>query len=561
MELASTSDWVREIDWQAWDARVGSAAWVVHAGRIRERVAAFARFTRGASGVLYPVKANPSSALLSLLATEGAGADCATRYEIRLALWAGIPVERILYNSPVPDLDVARWLLALGGHVVIDDPRDLRRLDEDVRSNPEMVVGRVYVRLNPDLPLRYAQDAAYQTLTAHAARTGRFGLPSETLAEAVSGLALRISGLHVHVGTQMDHLEAFAATLSHLHDVADELRALGHPVSHIDLGGGLGIPFSEDAQFPSVDAFTDRLSALRRPEFTYAVEPGHALIGDAVVLLTRLLRLKTVRGKRWGIASVGTDRLAKVTLLDWRHRVHCAKGPLPSTGEDALAGPLCFAGDVLLPNTDLSGLEEGALLAVRDVGAYCAALNNHFNGRHDPPTWWLGPNDEACCVQREEPWFLDPVVAQATFKQRTTEPKQPRDVAEFQRLSSRYLREQAATDTYELQRVEQTGERSFVFTFNLSAEVPFVSGPFALRVAGDATIQAVLAVSGLEEKDRPVWGRTVVMDLRRPLEPTDGVAVRIDVSAAEQRADGRQSLLVRYDMGSGAIDGCMHIVF
>ncbi len=561
MELDSMSDWVRDIDWEAWDARVGSAAWVVHAGRIRERVAAFVRFTGDAAGVLYPVKANPASAVLSLLAAEGAGADCATRYEIRLALWAGIPAERIVYNSPVPDLDVARWLLAEGGHVVVDDLCDIERLDEDFRNHREGFVGRVFVRLNPDIPLHYAQDAAYQSLTAHAARTGRFGLPSEVLVGAAADLSLPIAGLHVHVGTQMDHLEAFEATLSHLHEVADHLRALGHPVAHIDLGGGLGIPFSDDAEFPTVDAFSERLGRLRRPEFTYAVEPGHALVGDAVVLLTRLLRIKTVRGKRWGIASVGTDRLAKVTLLDWRHRIHSAKGPLPNAGDDALAGPLCFAGDVLLPNTDLSGLEEGALLAIRDVGAYCAALNNHFNGRHDPPTWWIGPAGEERCVQRHEPWFLDPVVAQTTFQHRSAEHRTSCDLEAFHRLSSRYLREQAAADEYHLRAVEQTGNRSFVFTFDLRSQVPFVSGPFALRIAGDATIQAVLAIAGIDEKDRSVWGRTVVMELRRQLAPTENVSVRIDASSAEQRADGRQSILVRYDMGDGAIDGCIHIVY
>ncbi len=556
-----TAEWVRELDWEAWDARVDDGAWLVHAGRLCERVAAFARFTRGAAGVLYPVKANPSAAVLSVLAEQGAGADCATRYEIRLAMWAGIPAERIIYNSPVPDLEVARWLLAEGGHVVIDDLRDIQWLDEQFRGNPDEFLGGVFLRLTPDLPLHYAQDAAYQSLTAHAARTGRFGLPSELAADAAAGLSLPIAGLHVHVGTQMDHLEAFEATLAHMHDVADRLRALGHPVTHIDLGGGLGIPFSDDSEFPSVEAFTEQLSALRRPDFNYAVEPGHALVGDAVVLLMRLLRIKTVRGKRWGIASVGTDRLAKVTLLDWRHRVHCAKGALPSSGDDALAGPLCFAGDLLLPSTDLTGLEEGELLAVRDVGAYCAALNNHFNGRHDPPTWLLRPDQQVQCVQRAEPWFLDPVVAQATLQHRIVDQPEMRDVAEFQRLSSRYLREQAASDVYQLRAVEQGGPGTFIFTFDLQAEVPFVSGPFALRVAGDATIQAVLATVGLKDKDRSVWGRTVVMELRRPLAPAEGVTVQVNVSAAEHRADGRQSLLVSYDMGSGAIYGCMHIVF
>lgn len=555
------SDWVSALDWPGWDERVDSAAWLIHAGRLRSRIAAFSEFTGDASGIFYPVKANPSAAILTLLAEEGTGADCATRYEIRLALWAGIPAERIIYNSPVPDLDVARWLLEQGGHVVLDDARDLRRLDAQYRREPAKFVGRVFIRLNPDLPLHYAHDASYQSLTAHAARTGRFGIPSEDSIFSTSNLSIPIQGLHVHVGTQMDHTQAFAATLEHLHDVADRLRDHGHPISHIDLGGGLGIPFSDDAAFPSVEAFAERLRALRRPSFTYSVEPGHALIGDAVALLTRLLRIKTVRGKRWGIASVGTDRLAKVTLLDWRHRVVSALGPLPDTGEDALAGPLCFAGDILLPRTDLTGLREGALLAVRDVGAYCAALNNHFNGRHDPPTWLIGPPDGVQLVQHGEPWFLDPALAQATIRPHSVSPSQQHDVQAFQRLSSHYLREQSQSDTYALRVVEQRGARSFLFTFDLRSQVDFVSGPLALRVAGDATILAVLALAGYDSKDRSVWARTVVMELRRRLAPTDNVPVRIDVSATEQRPDGRRSLMARYDLGGGAIEGTMHIIY
>jgi diaminopimelate decarboxylase len=105
------------------------------------------------------------------------------------------------------------------------------------------------------------------------------------------------------------------------------------------------------------------------------------LVGDAVVLITTVQEIKTVRGRRWAIVDVGANELVRSVMLGWHHPILGPDGELLATqGPDAIAGPHCFAGDVLLPATDLSGVERGDLLRILHVGAYCRALSNRFNG-------------------------------------------------------------------------------------------------------------------------------------------------------------------------------------
>jgi diaminopimelate decarboxylase len=234
------------------------------------------------------------------IAELGGGADCASRDEAWAAMEAGIPVDRITYNSPAPDPKLAVWLLRSGASVVADSVDAL----EDIRAGLSGAEfdGRLFVRVSPGGLPGYRTPSDFHRYTAHGGEQSAFGIPSETLAEVLADYPLPVTGLHMHVGTQMDNLQAFVAGLEFLHSVSDYLEEhTPHRFSTLNLGGGLGIPFFDDQEIPSIDELTEALRPLRRDGLTYEVEPGNSLVGNAVALLAGVSAVKTMRGRRIAI--------------------------------------------------------------------------------------------------------------------------------------------------------------------------------------------------------------------------------------------------------------------
>lgn len=380
MKHRSIEDWSRKLDVAGLVAEHASPLYVTNLGRLRENAKHFIALTGAARRVAFPVKANRSASVLGELAALGCSADCASRDEVEAALATGFDGSRILYNTPAPDITLMRDSLDRGGAVVVDSEGALLRLADLLRG--DTFAGRIFVRVSPDWPIRYDAAASWRANVAHASPQGQFGIAAEGLVDLLGQVTLPIVGLHVHVGTQMDRLATFVETIERLHRLADEIGcATGHRIEAIDLGGGLGIPFGEGDAFPTIESYAAAVGAATRPGLEYLVEPGHALVGDAVVLIATVREMKTVRGRRWAIVDVGANEMVRSVMLGWQHPILGPSGELLATqGPDAIAGPHCFAGDVLLPATDLGDLALGDLLRICHVGAYCRALSNRFNG-------------------------------------------------------------------------------------------------------------------------------------------------------------------------------------
>lgn len=346
--------------------------------------------------ITYPVKANYSPVILRFLAERGAQADCASESEVRWAIESGFTIDRIVYNTPAPDRSLLVDLLFAGATIVLDSLELLRcvsasaevvgRVTGTRTGESRSVRGRVLLRVNPLGTIGYRTTNPWDHLVAHGDSQSKFGIPEEDIsAETLRG-QLPIDGLHIHVGTQMDHVAGWSNGIQVLHRVAKRIESAQQKALRIiDLGGGIAIPFLETDQYPPLRAYIEAAQAEMSPKYEYWIEPGHALVGNAVGLATTVCELKEVRGKRWGICDVGTDQLSRVTLGSWRHRVIREGGmALAARGPDSLGGPLCFAGDVLLPETDLSEVRRGDGILVQHVGAYCASASSRFNGRVPP---------------------------------------------------------------------------------------------------------------------------------------------------------------------------------
>ena len=561
--FASLEQWSSALDLRVLRDRFGSCVWIVSAAQLRANFDEWARLAGAAERVCFPVKANPSPAILELLASFGARAECASPAEILLARLAGFASNRIVYGSPAPDLDVAWRVYREGGTVVADSAEMLRALDARATGQSAIAcAGRILVRVNPSIDIRYRRSESWSELTSHARKTGKFGVASEELTDLLRTLqSIHVSGLHAHVGTQMDHAEPFVELARHLGQLASDIEhSTRHRIEVLDLGGGLGIPFTENDLFPSIRAFGRALAPELTSRFEHWFEPGHALVGNAVALLGTVTAVKSTRGVRWAITDIGTDQLAKVTLLNWRHRMLGPDGEaLPTSGPDALGGPLCFSGDTLLPATDVSGLEVGDPVLVQHTGAYCAALASTFNGRRSGGTVVVAEDGSIHRVSepaaaldeplaRSHAWSTTPAVAGVST---TLEPGAARtlDAGAIAALSSRVLREDLCEERWDYRSATAVGARSYEFELDVRSPVGFVSMPLAIRLAGDAAIVAVLSVLGHATKAFPVWGTSLDLQMPRQVSTSRPVRVRIDVSHAATRSKAQaKHLAVRFGL-------------
>lgn len=532
--LRKMETWSPKIDLFDLMARFGSPLYIHHPETLWRNFQAYRGLVGNPARVRYPVKANPSPLVLEALARWGGGADCASRPEVRAALAAGMPVERISYNTPAMDVRLASWLLRQGGTVVADSAQALEELRQ-VMGGEEPARGRLFVRINPGELPGYARNLTLHRYTAHGAKDSQFGIPSEDVLDLLADYPLMVSGLHLHVGTMMDNVETFEAALDYMHSLLELLVAETiHPLDAVNLGGGLGLPYGAGQEIPTIEALADALRPHLRRDVSYEVEPGNSLVGDAFALLTRVVAVKQARGKRWGIVDVGTDQLVKHTVARWEHQIVDAGGtPLPGDGPDALGGPLCFAGDVLLPATDLADVEQGDPLLIRHAGAYCEAIASRFNGRTGPAHVVVGDGGRIHLARRREDPFFETMVQ--TYRPpgfaRTAREGVVVEDGRIRALQSEYMHHLAAEDAYDVGEVRKVDERTYLFDVVPRAAVGFVAMPLALRILGDASITAVGLELGWSEKKAPVWATRLTLTCGSTIPAEGTLPCRVAVSA------------------------------
>ena len=545
-DQAILETWTGKLNIRDYYINYGSPTWIVSKKQLTQNVEQFARFTESYGNILFPVKTNPSLVLLEVLAKMGVGADCANRQEIDLALFAGIPYERIAYNCPVQEVCLSTNLLKQGAIVVMDDPAAILKVQD--RFKGRSFPGKLWIRVNPGVEIRYEQTNDNQELMSHAATSSKFGIPAEDILPFVKNLKMPVTGLHVHVGTQMDNLTSFRNSMEAMHELARAMKGVGHEVVHLDVGGGLGIPFTEEDEFPSLDYWVSEMSEMKEENFRYYVEPGHALCGNAVALLTKVETIKHSRNKRWLVTDVGTDQLAKVTLLRWPHRILNPDGqPLPKGGNDAIAGPLCFAGDILLDKIDAGNLQVDDPILITHAGAYTFSLSNRFNGRLGP-SWVLIDENGHEKRMNKEGRYDNPNLTNYFWDLRQEKPAVETISKErIEKLSSIYLTKLAEEDKFEYLQMERTGERSFAIDVMTESRVSFISMPFAIRIFGDAVIVTLLHMMNSEKKELPIWGRKLNLDCFGQVKTGVPVRIRVSFSNPVKELNGTNTIVARFE--------------
>lgn len=362
-------------------AEVGTPFYCYSTGALEESYRAFADALSGLDAeICYAVKANSNVAVIATLARLGAGADVVSEGEIRRALAAGVDASRIVFSGVGKTRAEMAFALDIGiGQFNVESVPELAALAEVARSMNK--TAPVALRINPDV------DAG----SHHKITTGRsedkFGIgigEAETVYRRAAAMdGVRVAGLAVHIGSQLTSLAPFRDAYRHAVDLVRTLRASGLPVERLDLGGGLGIVYRDETP-PDLRAYaamvrdiTDGLGV----ELMF--EPGRLLVGNAGVLVTRVVYDKAGREGRHVIVDAAMNDLIRPALYDAFHHVVTVSEPRrdATTSPADVAGPVCETGDVLAHDRALPQLAEGDLLAVMSAGAYGAVMASEYNTR------------------------------------------------------------------------------------------------------------------------------------------------------------------------------------
>ena len=353
--------------------------------------------------VCYAVKANSNQAVIATLAKLGAGADVVSEGELKRARAAGIPPNKIMFSGVGK---TARELaLAVDAGILcvnVESEPELELLSSIAASKGRTM--NIAVRVNPDI------DARTHKKIATGKSENQFGIPisraREVYAQAAKLPGVRVAGVDMHIGSQIIELKPFADAFALLADFVRSLRADGHNIEHVDFGGGLGIPYDESKETPpDPAAYADIVRrATQGLDCTLIFEPGRLIVGNAGILVTRVLYLKRGEAKTFVIADAGMNDLIRPTLYEGHHEIWPVAQARAETRRIVadVVGPICESGDFLALNRTMAEPKPGDLLAVMSAGAYGAVQAGTYNTRPLVPEVLVRDGDWALVRPRLE---------------------------------------------------------------------------------------------------------------------------------------------------------------
>jgi len=334
------------------------------------------------SMVCYAMKANSNQAVLKTLASMGSGADVVSEGELRRAVGAGIQPEKIMFSGVGKTATEMDYALSLDIFCFnIESEPELERLS--ARAAAQGKTARVSFRINPDV------DAMTHAKISTGKAEDKFGIPwksaSRVYAKAAALPGIKVCGIDMHIGSQITDLEPFDRAFARLAELIGELRSEGHEIDHVDVGGGLGIPYQRDNQPPpDPDSYADVVKRhVKSLDAQIVFEPGRLIAGNAGILVTEVIYVKEGADRVFVIVDGAMNDLIRPTLYEAHHEimpVDVARGSTSRIRAD-IVGPVCESGDYLAKDRDIAMPREGDLLALGSAGAYGAVQSGTYNSR------------------------------------------------------------------------------------------------------------------------------------------------------------------------------------
>ena len=327
--------------------------------------------------VCYAVKANSSLAILNVFARLGSGFDIVSGGELARVLKAGGDPKKVVFSGVGKTAGEMRAALAAGILCFnVESESELTRINKVAGEVGK--IAPVSLRVNPDV------DAKTHPYIATGLKENKFGVPFEDalrLYKAAAGMPnLRVHGIDCHIGSQLTEIPPFVAALQKLLGLVDQLAADGIQISHIDIGGGLGIRYRDETP-PPVAHYINALGAcLGKRAQKILFEPGRSLVGNTGVLLTRVEYLKHGADRNFAVVDAAMNDLMRPALYDAWHDIRPVSPRQSATRRYEIVGPVCESGDFLGRDRALN-LAEGELLAIMSAGAYGMSMSSNYNTR------------------------------------------------------------------------------------------------------------------------------------------------------------------------------------
>ena len=327
--------------------------------------------------ICFAVKANPNIAILNVFAKLGAGFDIVSGGELARVLAAGGDPQKIVFSGVGKTADEMR--AALEANIFcfnVESASELTRLNQVASEMGK--IAPISLRVNPNV------DAKTHPYISTGLKNNKFGVAFEdaldVYAQAAAMPNIVVHGVDCHIGSQITELSPFIDALDRVLGLVDVLATKGIAISHIDVGGGIGITYDDETP-PAFDAYTNAiLEKLNNRKVSLLFEPGRALVGNAGVLLTKVEYLKKTESKNFAIVDAAMNDLMRPALYDAYHAIVAVKPRAGETTNYEIVGPVCESGDFLGHDRALN-LQESDLLAIKSAGAYGMSMASNYNTR------------------------------------------------------------------------------------------------------------------------------------------------------------------------------------
>lgn len=396
---------------------VGTPFYCYSEATIRRHVRVFkGAFRNAAPLIAYSVKANSNLSILKILREEGAGADVVSGGELARALEAGIIGGDIVYSGVGKTR--AEMAAALDAGIYqfnVESEPELHALNEVALSKG--AVAPIAFRINPDIAA-----GGHEKISTGKAED-KFGVPWDRAREiyrrAASLPGVSIKGVDVHIGSQISDLSPFRNAFGRVVELVRALRADGHSIERLDLGGGLGIPYGDAKDPPHPDDYAKLIEEIAGPlRVRLIFEPGRLIVGNAGILVSRVLYVKSGEKRKFLIIDAAMNDLIRPALYDAYHAIEpVRRRPGPNEIFDVV-GPVCESSDRFAKGRELPPLQSGDLVALMSAGAYGAAQSSQYNSRPLAPEILV--SGDKYRIIRKRPTFDEMVAAERNGEWVTT---------------------------------------------------------------------------------------------------------------------------------------------
>lgn len=328
--------------------------------------------------ICFALKANSNNAILKLFAGNGGGADVVSGGEIFRALKAGMSSDRIVYAGVGKTEEEIRY--ALKSKILMFNVESERELIEIDRIAGLMKVkAPIALRVNPDI------DPETHPYISTGLRKHKFGIPIEDAFEyykfAKALKNIKVIGIHKHIGSQITKVSPFVEAVKRVLFLVDELNSYGVNIKYLDIGGGLGITYRDEEPPVPKDLARNLAPMLKGRDITLIMEPGRSIVGNAGVLVTKVLYLKKGDEKEFVIVDAGMNDLVRPSFYDAYHRIQPIEKMRRKTIFADVVGPICESGDFLARDREMPYVKQGEYLAVMSAGAYGFSMSSNYNSR------------------------------------------------------------------------------------------------------------------------------------------------------------------------------------